>query len=176
MSLDSADSAAPLPPPGWASWDELMAEALLEAEAARDLGEVPVGAVLVDSGGKIIGRGRNGPIGAHDPTAHAEIAAIRAACAAVGNYRLPPGSVLVATLEPCLMCLGAAVHARLGSLVFGAHDPKSGAVESCMDGLNLPFLNHRLPFLSGVRAEECAGLLTVFFQARRRQANAGINP
>ena len=82
-------------------------------------------------------------------------------------YRLPPGSVLVATLEPCLMCLGAAVHARLGGLVFGARDPKSGAVESCLDGLSLPFLNHRLPFLGGVRAEKCAGLLTAFFKARR---------
>ena len=167
MSFDSVDPAAPLLPPGWASWNEIMAEALLEAEAARDLGEVPVGAVLVNSGGEIIGRGRNGPIGACDPTAHAEIVAMRAACQATGNYRLPPGSVLVATLEPCLMCLGAAVHARLGGLVFGARDPKSGAVESCLDGLNLPFLNHRLPFLSGVRAEECAGLLTAFFQARR---------
>ena len=162
----SDSTALPLPP-GWLSWEELMAEALLEAEAARDMGEVPVGAVLVDSDGKILGRGRNGPIGSHDPTAHAEITAVRAACAAAGNYRLPPGSILVATLEPCLMCLGAAVHARLAGLVFGARDPKSGAVESCLDGLNLPFLNHRLPFLSGVRAEECAGLLTAFFQARR---------
>lgn len=167
MSFDSVDSVSPPLPPGWTSWDELMAEALLEAEAARDLGEIPVGAVLVGKDGEIIGRGRNGPIETHDPTAHAEIAAIRAACAAAGNYRLPPGSVLVATLEPCLMCVGAAVHARLGSLVFGAHDPKSGAVESCLDGLSLPFLNHRLPFLSGVRAEECAGLLTAFFKARR---------
>ncbi len=167
MSFDSVDSTAPPLPPGWSSWGEIMAEALQEARAAGDLEEVPVGAVLVSNDGEIIGRGRNGPIGAHDPTAHAEIAAMRAACAAVGNYRLPPGSVLVATLEPCLMCLGATVHARLGGLVFGAHDPKSGAVQSCLDGLNLPFLNHRLPFLSGVRAEECAGLLTAFFQARR---------
>lgn len=161
------DSPALSLPPGWSAWDELMAEALQEARAARDLDEVPVGAVVVDGNGKIIGRGRNSPIGKHDPTAHAEIAALRAACLEVANYRLPPGSILVVTLEPCLMCLGAAVHARLGGLVFGAHDPKSGAVESCLDGFNLPFLNHRLPALGGIRAEECAAMLTNFFQARR---------
>ena len=144
-----------------------MTEALREASAAHDCDEVPVGAMIVDSSGRIIGRGRNGPIGAHDPTAHAEIVALRAACAATGNYRLPPGAIMAVTLEPCLMCLGAAVHARLGGLVFGASDPKSGAIESCLDGLNLPFLNHRLPALGGVCAEECAALLTAFFQARR---------
>ncbi len=154
-------------PPGWSSWEELMAEAVCEARTARDQGEVPVGALVVDADGEILGRGRNSPINANDPTAHAEIIAIRAACAKTGNYRLPPGVILVVTLEPCLMCLGAAVHARIGGLVFGAHDPKSGAVESCLNGPELPFLNHRLLTLSGVCAAECAELLTSFFQARR---------
>ncbi len=154
-------------PPGWSAWEELMAEALREARAAYDLAEVPVGAVVVNAQGAIIGRGRNSPIGANDPTAHAEIIAIRAACAATGNYRLPAGAILIVTLEPCLMCLGAAVHARLGGLVFGARDSKSGAVESCLNGPDLPFLNHRLPAAGGICAEECAGLLTTFFQARR---------
>lgn len=161
------DPAPLLLPPGWTSWEELMAEALSEAHAAGALNEVPVGALVVGAGGEILGRGRNGPIGANDPTAHAEIVAIRAACAKTDNYRLPPGTVLVVTLEPCLMCLGAAVHARLSALVFGAHDPKSGAVESCLNGPELPFLNHRLPTFGGVCAMECAELLTSFFQARR---------
>ena len=164
------EPAAPINlPPGWSAWEELMAEALREARAAQDLAEVPVGAVLVDSGGAIIGRGRNGPIGLSDPTAHAEIAAMRAACAAAANYRLPPGAILVVTLEPCLMCLGAAIHARLSGLVFGAHDPKSGVIESCLNGPELPFLNHRLPALGGVCAEECAQLLSDFFKARRER-------
>jgi tRNA(adenine34) deaminase len=157
-----------LPPPGWSSWEEIMGEALHEARAARDLGEVPVGAIVIDDRGAIIGRGRNSSIHTHDPTAHAEIAAIRDACSNKANYRLPLGAVLVATLEPCLMCLGAAIHARLGGLVFGAHDSKSGAIESCLRGLELPFLNHRLPALSGIRSAECAELLTTFFKSKRQ--------
>ncbi len=168
-----SDAAAALPPPpGWNAWDELMAEALSEARAAGSQDEVPVGAILVDSNGAIIGRGRNGPIAANDPTAHAEIAAIRAACTAARNYRLP-GAVLVVTLEPCLMCLGAAVHARLEGIVFGAHDPKAGAVESCLDGPNLPFLNHRPLTLGGIRAEECGALLSEFFQKKRLARGKG---
>lgn len=143
-----------------------MDEALKEARAARVLAEVPVGAVVVDGGGVIIGRGRNGPIAASDPTAHAEIMAIRTACAQISNYRLN-GAILVVTMEPCLMCLGAAVHARLNGIVFGARDPKAGAVESCLDGPGLPFLNHRLPVLSGILAEECGTLLTEFFKEKR---------
>ena len=161
------DPASLILPPGWASWEELMAEAMCEARAARDQDEVPVGALVVNIDGEILGRGRNSPIRANDPTAHAEIVAIRAACAKAANYRLAPGAILVVTLEPCLMCLGAAVHARLSGLVFGAHDPKSGAVESCLNGPELPFLNHRLPTLNGICATECAELLTSFFQARR---------
>ncbi len=169
--MSDATAALP-PPPGWNAWDELMTEALSEAREARALGEVPVGAVLVDSGGAIIGRGRNAPIAANDPTAHAEVAAIRAACDAAGNYRLPE-AVLVVTLEPCLMCLGAAVHARLKGIVFGAHDPKAGAVESCLDGPNLPFLNHRPLALGGIRAAECGALLSEFFQEKRLARGKG---
>ena len=164
--MPDADIPFPTPPPGWTAWEELMDEALKEARAARDLAEVPVGAVLVDNDGAIIGRGRNGPIGASDPTAHAEIAAIRAACLKMNNYRLG-GAILVVTLEPCLMCLGAAIHARLGGIVFGARDPKAGAIESRLDGPNLPFLNHRLPALGGILAEECGALLTDFFKEKR---------
>ena len=148
-----------------------MREAISMAHAAECLGEVPVGAVVVFDG-EIVGRGFNSPIGESDPTAHAEIAAIRAACTAARNYRLP-GAVLVVTLEPCLMCLGAAVHARLEGIVFGAHDPKAGAVESCLDGPNLPFLNHRPLTLGGIRAEECGALLSEFFQKKRLARGKG---
>src|SRR5919201_5655738 len=118
-----------------------MRAALEEAKRARDAGEVPIGAV-VGVGGEIVGRGYNQPIGAADPTAHAEIVAIRDAARRVGNYRLT-GAILCVTIEPCLMCVGALVHARIGTLVFGAAEPKSGAVTSTTRGLELPGHNHR---------------------------------
>jgi tRNA(adenine34) deaminase len=147
--------------------DILMDQALVEARRARDAGEVPVGAVVA-VGGEIVGRGFNQPIGAGDPTAHAEIVAIRGAARRVGNYRLP-GATLYVTIEPCLMCVGALVHARIGTLVYGAEEPKSGAVVSTVRGGELPGLNHRFAVVAGVREGECRALVQEFFQARRNQ-------
>lgn len=143
-----------------------MDEALAEAERAARHNEVPVGAIVVAGSGRILGRGRNAPESLLDPTAHAEVAALRAACQAARNYRLE-GSVLVVTLEPCLMCVGALAHARVAGLVYGAEDAKAGAVDSCFDGLEQPFLNHRVWSLGGIRREECAALLRGFFERRR---------
>ena len=127
-------------------------------------GEVPVGAVVVLDG-VVVGVGRNQPIGAVDPTAHAEVVALRAAARAVGNYRLP-GATLYVTVEPCLMCVGAIVHARLGTVVFGVRDSKGGAVRSLLDPGTLP-LNHRFEVVESVLAEECRELLQGFFRSRR---------
>ncbi|EPR42191.1 CMP/dCMP deaminase zinc-binding protein [Desulfovibrio sp. X2] len=140
--------------------------AITEARRGAGLGEVPVGAVLVGPDGAIMAKACNAPISENDPTAHAEVRALRAAAAALGNYRLP-GTTLVVTLEPCVMCLGALVHARVESVVFGAPDPKTGAFGSQLDGPALPFFNHRLKVLGGVRAEACGALLRDFFRARR---------
>ncbi len=137
-------------------------------QAARE-GEVPVGAVLVSASGQVLARAHNATIGAHDPTAHAEIACLRRAALAAGNYRLP-GSVLVVTLEPCLMCVGALVHARVAGVVFAAPDPKAGALVSNLDAAALPFLNHRPWVLQGVLAEDCSALLKRFFLSRRKPA------
>jgi len=145
--------------------EALMRLALAEAERARDAGEVPVGAV-VELDGRIVGRGFNQPIGAHDPTAHAEIVALREAARTVGNYRLT-GATLCVTIEPCLMCVGAIVHARIGTLVFGAAEPKSGAVVSTVRGGELPGLNHRFAVVPGVLEEECRALVQAFFRERR---------
>jgi tRNA(adenine34) deaminase len=145
--------------------DELMAAALAEAARARDAGEVPVGAVVAIAG-EIVGRGCNQPIGAADPTAHAEVVALRDAARRVGNYRLTAATLCV-TIEPCLMCVGALVHARIGTLVYGAADPKSGAVASTVRAGELPGLNHRFEVVSGVREEECRALVQAFFKGRR---------
>ena len=142
-----------------------MREALVEAAAAGAAGEVPVGAVVVLAG-EIVGRGRNQPIGSHDPTAHAEIVAMRDAAARLGNYRLT-GATLYVTIEPCLMCVGAMVHARIGTLVFGTPEPKAGAVESTQRAHEHAALNHRLTVVSGVLTAECRELLTAFFARRR---------
>ncbi len=144
---------------------DAMRLALAEARAAADAGEVPVGAVVVQ-GGRVIATGRNTPIGAHDPTAHAEIAALRAAAARLGNYRLD-GCQLYVTLEPCAMCAGAMLHARLDRVVFGASDPKTGAAGGVLDLFAQPSLNHRTQVQGGVLAEECAALLRAFFKPRR---------
>jgi tRNA(adenine34) deaminase len=143
----------------------LMDAALLEAARARDAGEVPIGAVVALNG-EIVGRGFNQPISSRDPTAHAEIVAIRDAAARVANYRLT-GATLCVTVEPCLMCVGAIVHARIGTLVFGAAEPKSGAVVSTVRGGELPGHNHRFSVVSGVRESECRDLMQEFFRSRR---------
>jgi tRNA(adenine34) deaminase len=143
----------------------LMGEALAEARRARDAGEVPIGAVVALDG-EIIGRGFNHPIGAGDPTAHAEIVAIRNAAIRVGNYRLT-GSTLCVTIEPCLMCVGACVHARVGALVYGAAEIRSGAVTSTVRGGELPGHNHRFEVISGIREAECRELIQEFFKGKR---------
>jgi len=147
------------------TYDEWMGVALAEARRALDADEVPVGAIVVLDG-EIVGRGFNQPISAGDPTAHAEIVAIRDAAQRAGNYRLTGASLFV-TIEPCLMCAGALVHARIGTLVFGAVEPKSGAVVSTVRGLRLSGHNHRVEVVSGIREAECRALLQAFFAARR---------
>ena len=143
----------------------LMGEALVEARRARDAGEVPIGAVLALDG-QIVGRGFNHPIAADDPTAHAEIAAIRDAAKRTGNYRLT-GSTLCVTIEPCLMCVGALIHARVGTLVYGSAEPRSGAIVSTVAGGELPGHNHRFEVVSGIREGECRELMQEFFRGRR---------
>ena len=139
--------------------------ALTLARRAADAGEVPVGAVVVKDGA-VLGEGWNRPISGHDASAHAEIVALRDAGARAGNYRLP-GTTLYVTLEPCMMCAGALVHARVARVVFGAFDPKSGAVGSVWNALEAPGLNHRVQWQGGVLAADCATLLQGFFAARR---------
>ncbi|MHB8304033.1 MAG: tRNA adenosine(34) deaminase TadA [Acidobacteriaceae bacterium] len=143
-----------------------MRLALEQARLAQDAGEVPVGALLLDSSGKLLAEGQNRVIRDNDPTAHAEIVAIRAAGQALGNYRLEHCSLFV-TLEPCAMCSGAMVHARIQSLVFGTFDPKAGAAGSVLSVLNHPQLNHRMELNGGVLQAECGDLLRAFFQSRR---------
>jgi len=142
-----------------------MRHALSLAQRAAAEGEVPVGAVLVQDG-TVIGEGWNCPIALHDPSAHAEMLAMRAAAARLGNYRLT-GTTLYVTLEPCVMCAGAIVHARVGRLVFGARDPKAGGVDSVYDVIARPRLNHVVQWQGGVLEEECGGILREFFRARR---------
>jgi tRNA(adenine34) deaminase len=146
-----------------------MGQALRLARAAGRKGEVPIGAVVV-SGGRVTGRGANRSIGAHDPTAHAEITALRRAARAAGNYRLAAASLYV-TLEPCLMCLGAIVHARIDRLVYGARDPKVGSTALLKRARR--GLNHRFSVRGGVRGEECAALLREFFRRRRGRIRPG---
>jgi tRNA(adenine34) deaminase len=145
--------------------EALMRHALELARHAADAGEVPVGAVVVLDG-VVVGRGHNAPIGSHDPTAHAEIVAIRDAARAVSNYRLT-GATLVVTVEPCLMCVGAMVHARVGTVVFGASEPKAGALGSTIAAHELGSLNHRLTAVGGVLEDECRAVMQAFFRARR---------
>ena len=146
--------------------DELyMEQALREAARAQALGEVPVGAIVVCEG-RIIGRGCNRNLADNDPTAHAEIVALREAGRAVANHRLPECEMFV-TIEPCAMCAGALVHARLKRLVYGADDPKAGAVHSAISVLNHPQLNHQMEVAGGVLAARCQELLQEFFRSRR---------
>jgi tRNA(adenine34) deaminase len=145
--------------------ERFMAEALAEAERGAAAGEVPVGAIVVLDG-VIVGRGFNAPIGTQDPTAHAEMAALREAAVRIGNYRLVGADVYV-TLEPCLMCVGALVHARVRTVVYGAPEPKTGALGSTIDALAVPTLNHRFAMRGGVLEGRARALVQAFFRARR---------
>lgn len=143
-----------------------MHAALKEAEKAAAAGEVPVGAVVVGPSGQILSRAHNRTVSDNDPTAHAEILALRKAARKIGNYRLT-GCRLVVTLEPCAMCAGAAVYARVAEIIYGAADPKAGAVRSLYRIATDARLNHRASVISGILAEECAALLTDFFRPKR---------
>ncbi len=146
-----------------AAW---MRQALAQADRAAEMGEVPVGAVLVDEAGELVAAGHNQPISANDPSAHAEIVTLRAAAQKRANYRLP-GCTLYVTLEPCTMCVGALVHARVKRLVYGATEPRSGAIESAQRLFESGQYNHRPEVEGGLLAGECSQLLSAFFQARR---------
>lgn len=148
-----------------------MEHALAQAEAAAAAGEVPVGAVLVDAEGNVLAAAHNAPIASRDATAHAEIRALRAAGERVGNYRLP-GTTLYVTLEPCSMCAGAIIHARVARLVYAAADPRTGATGSAIDLIHHPAHNHRVAVTGGVLAERAATQLRDFFRARRRNTPA----
>ena len=162
------DQSFPLAPPGVpVSGEEFMRAALDLASQARAAGEVPVGAVVVLDG-KIIGRGFNAPISRHDPSAHAEMMALRDAAQRLGNYRLVDCELFV-TLEPCLMCAGAIMHARIAKLVYGASDPKTGACGSVVDVFGEQRLNHHTAVSGGVLAQECGAMLSDFFAMRRAQ-------
>ena len=146
--------------------EDVMRVALAEARAGLAAGEVPVGAVVV-VGGVIVGQAHNAPIGLVDPSAHAEVLALREAARKLGNYRLPDAT-LFATLEPCTMCCGATIQARLARVVYGAPDPRAGAIESVYRLLDDPRLNHRVEAQGGVLADECTALLREFFETKRR--------
>lgn len=143
-----------------------MRAALEQAQLGLAAGEVPVGAVLV-AGDEIVARAFNQPIGSVDPTAHAEVLALRQGAARVGNYRLT-GTTLYVTVEPCMMCIGALVHARVREVVYGATEPKSGALVSTMRGHEMPGLNHRVTATGGVLEDECRSLIQQFFREKRR--------
>jgi tRNA(adenine34) deaminase len=144
---------------------QLMEEALVEARASANAGEVPIGAILVHEG-KILARSGNRTIRDNDPTAHAEIIVLREAARLLGNYRLA-NTTLYVTIEPCSMCAGAIIQARVPRLVYGADDPKGGAVRSCFEILSNPRLNHQVEVSAGVLAAECASILQSFFASRR---------
>lgn len=159
--------AGPVPaPPEGRGWEELMRLALEQARAGEDQGEVPVGAVLAGRDGAVLARAHNACRTLNDPTAHAEILALRRAAERIGNHRLG-GSVLIVSLEPCLMCAGALVQARVDGVVYGAADPLAGAVSSRLEAFALPFHNHAIWHMGGVAGEECAALLRNFFMQRR---------
>jgi tRNA(adenine34) deaminase len=148
-----------------------MREAIAQARLAQAAGEVPVGAVIIDGSGTVIGRGANAVIGSADPTAHAEILALRQAGQAMGNYRLP-NTTLYVTLEPCAMCLGALFHARVARIVFGAYDPKTGACGSKLDLTSPEGINFHAQIQGGVMSAVCGTLLSEFFKRRRQQKSA----
>ena len=162
--MQSEGHTGAMPAQADVEWMKLVLE---EAAAAAASGEVPVGAVVIH-GGEVVGRGNNRNLGENDPTAHAEIVALRDAGAHMGNHRLL-GCTLYSTIEPCAMCAGAMVHARIARLVYGAHDPKAGAAGSVLEVINHPGLNHKIEVTSGVLEEQCAELLRKFFQERRKE-------
>ena len=149
-------------------YELLMEQALIEARKGFDEGEVPIGAIIASPGDGIIARAHNQPIGLNDPTAHAEILVLRRAGEVLKNYRLNDVT-LVVTIEPCLMCIGAAIHSRISMLVFGAFDPKGGAAGSLYNPANDTRLNHRIEVISGIKERECGDLLKDFFRSRRNQ-------
>lgn len=152
-----------------ADHDKYMRAALAEAARALAAGEVPVGAVVVDpASGQILGRGCNQPISGVDPTAHAELLALRDAARRTSNYRLT-GAALYVTIEPCMMCAGALVHARIGTLVYGTAEPKAGAVRTVRRVLDHPSLNHRVEIVAGVLDAECRAIVQAFFAGRREE-------
>jgi tRNA(adenine34) deaminase len=148
-----------------------MRLALREAARAGRVGEVPVGAVIIDAAGEILARGHNRPVAGHDPTAHAEIVALRRAARRLGNYRLP-GTTLYVTVEPCAMCAGAILHARVARVVYGSPDPKGGAARTLFRLLDDPRLNHRVEVVDGVLEAESRELLQSFFRIRRQRTPA----
>jgi len=148
--------------------EQWMQQAFEQAAFAASIGEIPVGAVIV-SQGQIIGRGYNHPISQHDPTAHAEIQALRDACLNIQNYRLPEDATLYVTLEPCTMCVGALIHSRVQRVVFGATEPKAGSLVSSRQLLETGYYNHLFEFEGGCLHEQCSQQLTVFFRMRREQ-------
>jgi tRNA(adenine34) deaminase len=155
-----------------ADFHPFMEEAIKEARKGFESGEVPVGAVLLTADGEIIARAHNQPISLSDPTAHAEMLVLRSAGEFYGNYRLT-GTTLVVTIEPCLMCMGAALNARISCLVFGASDPKSGAAGSLYNLAEDNRLNHRIEVVPGVMADECGEMIREFFRLRREQGSCG---
>jgi tRNA(adenine34) deaminase len=161
-----AQNAGKTSPTSRSSDAEWMDHALQQARLAADAGEVPVGAVIVQDG-EIVGVGHNRTLLDGDPTAHAEIVALRQAAARLGNYRLGD-CVMFATIEPCAMCAGAMIHARLARLVYGASDPKAGAAGSVLEVINHPKLNHEMEVTSGVLAEKCAEIVQEFFRGKRK--------
>jgi tRNA(Arg) A34 adenosine deaminase TadA len=146
--------------------DKYMQLAIAEAVKAGQIEEVPIGAVLVDATGEVVARAHNETIARKDPSAHAEMLAIRAACEKINNYRLT-GMRMYSTIEPCLMCMGAIIHARLVEVVYGARDPRWGAAGSLYDFSSDPRLNHRLRIVGGVNAQKCANMMKAFFATRR---------
>ena len=158
-------------PSGWNSWEELMYLAILEAEKAEKIGEVPVGALLVAPDGEIVAKTYNQTISTNDPTAHAEILALREAGNKLQNYRTED-LVLIVTLEPCLMCCGALVHARVRGVIYGTSDHKTGAVTSQLNGFELPLHNHAIWHKSGILQQECSTQLSAFFKKRRKEIKA----
>jgi tRNA(adenine34) deaminase len=163
---DTQKNAAEMQPGEGAAW---MERALEQAELAAAAGEVPVGALVIKDG-KIIGQGHNRNLLDNDPTAHAEIVALRQAAARLGNHRLT-GCTMVATIEPCSMCAGALIHARIARLIYGADDPKAGAAGSTVQVINNPSLNHRMEVTSGVLAGKCSEILQKFFRQKRQQTS-----
>ena len=168
MTCDNSPKSRiiPAPPKPWKNWEELMALALVEAEKAASAGEVPVGAIVIDSQGSVIGAGYNQTITTCSPAAHAEILALQDAAQSLDNYRLNDCHLIV-TMEPCLMCTGAIVHARVAGLVYGAYDTKGGTISSCLDGLEFPFHNSKVWHMGGILEKECSAMLNDFFAAKR---------